>query len=157
MKALYLHGFKSSPNKDKVIILEKYFDKVFAPKIYWEDDIERVNLFDKFTNLIISENITHVIGCSMGGEMAYRLACYCKVIGICFNPAFNYSYLDFRYKLKNGGRIKFVLGKSDEIVNPYKSIEYINTLTISNKTIVLLDMNHRVDLSIFENEIINVL
>jgi len=74
MKALYIHGFQSSPLPVKVKALEEIFGEVIAPHIDWEDDKIRTGLFQELDSLIKSEGITHVIGSSMGGQMAFYLA-----------------------------------------------------------------------------------
>ena len=73
MKVLYIHGYQSSPVEAKVNILKEKFDEVFAPLIDWDNDETRPNLFNEFVKLINEENITHVIGSSMGGQMAFYL------------------------------------------------------------------------------------
>lgn len=155
MKALYIHGFQSSPLPAKVSILESEFDQVFAPFIDWEDESRRTSLFSELNNLIKSEGITHVIGSSMGGQMAFYLATRNNIKGLCFNPAFGLRYSDFGYVLSKDfdSNILITLGSQDDVVDPERSHEFLRSNGIYDKVeIETIDMGHQISTDIFERQ-----
>jgi predicted esterase len=152
MKALYIHGFQSSPLPVKVKALEEIFGEVIAPHIDWEDDIRRQSLFNELDEIIKSEGITHVIGSSMGGQMAFYLAAKNNIDALCFNPAFGLKYNDFGYVLNKDfdSNILIVLGKNDDVVDPERSHEFLRSNGIYDKAeFVILDMGHQISLPVF--------
>ena len=152
MKALYIHGFQSSPVPVKVKALEENFGQVFAPHIDWEDDKRRQNLFKELDEVIKSEGITHIIGSSMGGQMAFYLATKNNIDALCFNPAFGVRYDDFGYELNKDFdcNVLIVLGKNDEVVDPEKSYEFLRRNGIYNKVeLAIEDMGHQISLPVF--------
>jgi len=162
MKALYIHGLYSSPLPQKVDILKKYFNEVFAPKIDWDNEEERVNLLKTLIELIKREKITHVIGSSMGGQMAFHLAGQCAIKGLCFNPAFGYRYKDLGFEftpviknIKEGNsEILITLGTKDDVVDPNKTIAILERLNIKDQVKVeWIEMGHSIDFEIFENQL----
>ena len=152
MKALYIHGFQSSPVPVKVKALEEIFGQVIAPHIDWEDDKRRQNLFKELDEVIKSEGITHVIGSSMGGQMAFYLGANNNIETLCFNPAFGLRYDDFGYDLNKNfdSNILIVLGKNDEVVDSERSHEFLRSNGIHNKVeLAIEDMGHQISLPVF--------
>jgi len=154
MKVIYIHGFQSSPRQDKLDILHKYFDEVFAPEIDWENEDERVGLYKSLSAIIKKQNITHIIGSSMGGQMAFYLATNLNKRGLCFNPAFEHRYFDFGFpKNKNfNGKVDIILGKNDDEVNPNKTISFIESEGYKKDSIEIesLNIGHSINLESFE-------
>lgn len=153
MKILYIHGYQSSPVEEKVNILKDQFGEVFAPFIDWDNDETRPNLFNEFVQLINEENITHVIGSSMGGQMAFYLATFCNIKGLCFNPAFGYRYKDLNLTLNKDftSEILITLGTNDDVIPNSVSTSFLYESNIKEKVkIHYLDMGHQVSADIFE-------
>ncbi len=152
MKALYIHGFQSSPLPVKVDALKEIFGEVIAPSIDWEDEETRKNLYHSLTDTIKREGVTHVIGSSMGGQMAFYLATNCKVTGLCFNPAFDLRYFDLGYEmpLYITSRVKIVLGENDDVISPEKTFLFLTKNGfIGSVELEYEDMGHQVDLETF--------
>ena len=155
MKILYIHGYQSSPVESKVNILKDQFDEVFAPFIDWDNDETRPNLFNEFVQLINEKNITHVIGSSMGGQMAFYLATFCNIKGLCFNPAFGYRYTDLNLSLNKDftSKILITLGTNDDVIPNSVSINFLFENNISEKvSIEYLEIGHQINTDIFEKQ-----
>jgi len=161
MKALYIHGFQSTPVKTKIDILKKYFDGVIAPLIDWEDKEDRVNLFQDLSKIIEKQGITHIIGSSMGGQMAFFLSTYLNKNGLCFNPAFGHVYNDFEFRINKDftGKILIDLGKSDDIVSPAETVKFIQNSVFNDDDIYIeyLNIGHTIDTDTFENAVIKLI
>jgi esterase/lipase len=155
MKVLYIHGYQSSPAEAKVNILKNEFDEVFAPFIDWDNDETRPNLFNEFVELIKREEITHVIGSSMGGQMAFHLATFCNIKGLCFNPAFGYRFSDLNLSLNKDftSEIFITLGINDDVIPNLVSLDFLYENDIKSKvSIEYLEMGHQVNTDIFETQ-----
>lgn len=159
MRALYIHGYQSSPLKEKVDILNQKFDEVFAPFIDWDDEKTRTNLFSDLSDLIGRNGITHVIGSSMGGQMAFYLASYNDINCLAFNPAFGYMFNDLGLDLgdrKLSKNIVIALGGNDTVIPSYTTIKFLydNDFTISeNLSVNILSIGHQIDLKSFESQV----
>lgn len=159
MKVLYIHGYQSSPAEQKVDILKNEFDEVFAPLIDWDNDETRPNLFNDFVELINKEKITHVIGSSMGGQMAFYLATFCNIKGLCFNPAFGYRYKDLNISLNPDftSEIIITLGINDDVIPNSVSTNFLLVNNIQDKVqIEYLDMGHQVSTKKFEIQTLKI-
>lgn len=155
MKALYIHGFQSSPLPVKVDALKEIFGEVIAPSIDWEDEETRKNLYQNLMETIKSEGVTHVIGSSMGGQMAFYLATNSKANGLCFNPAFDHMYFDLGYEMPIyiTSRVKIVLGENDDVISPDKTFLFLTKNGfIGSVEIEYEDMGHQVDLETFTRQ-----
>ena len=150
MKILYLHGLNSRPTEEKIEILRNYSKDVYAPVIDWENPKVRKTLFMKLSDLIRTEGITHVIGSSMGGQMAFYLSNYSDINGMCFNPAFNYLYSDFGFTM-NGTDKKILinLGKMDKVVDYKYTIDFVNKFNLKNVSYNMLNIGHNIDVETF--------
>lgn len=154
MKVIYIHGFQSTPSKPKVDILSKYFDEVFAPEINWEDEDERVGLYKSLSAIIKKQNITHIVGSSMGGQMAFYLSTNLNKRGLCFNPAFNLRYFDLGYPKNKSfdGNIDIILGEKDDTVDPKNTISFLDSEGYKKDSIEIesLGIGHSINLETFE-------
>jgi hypothetical protein len=153
-KVLYLHGLDSYPKEDRLEILNSEFGKVFSPKIDWRNKEERTKLFSKFCDLIKSNNITNVVGSSMGGQMAFYLSLYCNIDGLCFNPAFNYMYNDLGFEIgdKFTKKIIIKLGEHDNVISHERSIDFISQFE-GDISYEILDMGHDVNIEVFRDSV----
>lgn len=152
MKVLYIHGFQSSPLPEKVKALEEIFGEVIAPHIDWEDDTRRQGLFQDLDNVIINEGVTHVIGSSMGGQMAFYLATKNNIDALCFNPAFGLIYNDLGYELNKDfdSNLMIVLGINDDVVDPERTNEFLRSNNIYYKVLLVNEqIGHQISLPVF--------
>jgi len=154
MKAIYIHGFQSHPSKEKLDSLNKYFDEVFAPEIDWENEDERVGMFRSLSAIIRKQKITHVIGSSMGGQMAFYLATNLELRGLCFNPAFEHRYFDFGFTKNKSfdDKVDIILGQNDDIIDPNKTISFLDSEGYKKDSIEIesLNIGHSINLESFE-------
>lgn len=82
-KVLYLHGFGSSPNSDKVHSLSAAFD-VVAPQIPIDPDVARKMIFDLAGRL---PKDTIVVGTSLGGYWASEVSDRFLLSALIINPS----------------------------------------------------------------------
>lgn len=155
MRALYLHGYKSKPHTDRISILESAFEKVYAPLIDWDGN--RNGLFEDICSFVLDNDITHVIGFSMGGQMAFFVAMCCNIEGICFNPAFGYKFDDFGFTWNENfdNRINVILGLKDYVIDYKSTIDFLsdNSDKLLNSDIhtELFNIGHEVPMNVFSS------
>jgi predicted esterase YcpF (UPF0227 family) len=159
MKALYIHGYQSSPLPEKVNILKENFSEVISPQIDWDNENERQHLFENFVSLIKEKEITHVIGSSMGGQMAFYLASFCGLNCLVFNPAFGLRFNDLNLFLGSKSQKKtiIVLGKNDDVVPNETTTNFLNVNNITGVDIQYLEIGHQINLEVFQNSIKNLI
>jgi predicted esterase YcpF (UPF0227 family) len=157
MNILYLHGLESKPSPPKTEILQKYSQgNVSTPVI----DYKSPNLQNFIFEELEKSKADAIIGSSAGGLMAYVLAKYAGVPALLFNPALYWiSELNFKFETKQTIKENYVysiiLGAKDEVVNPKITLDFLekneNPSKYSYK--FLENLEHRIDLSTFENEV----
>lgn len=150
MNILYIHGLDSHPKEDKNKIMEKYSDRVIAPKL----DHRGGPLFGKLSSIIKKEKIDLIIGSSMGGYLGYHLSNLFKLPSLLFNPALHSERADEfqpvpkivkeeQYKDK-----MVILGKDDDIIDPKITIPMIKGKV--SKIYLVPGLGHRIPLFEFE-------
>mgnify|MGYP003640655541 CR=1 FL=1 len=87
MNCLYLHGFASAfdPNNEKVKSLSKYFKVIpfsYDTSAPYEDNAAAI------LEKIDEEDVSLVVGCSLGGFYALDSMINPKVFGVALNPTF---------------------------------------------------------------------
>ena len=162
MKVLYIHGYQSSPLEQKVDILGDKFQEVYAPFIDWDNTEIRTNVFKNLSDLIKSEEITHIVGSSMGGQMAFYLASYHDINCLCFNPAFGYRFNDLGLDLgekKLSEKMIIALGTEDDVVPNSTTIDFLKLNEIPEEKIEIQKMpiGHQIDLDSFKLHVNNLL
>ena len=80
---LYIHGFASCGNSNKTKLLTQHFDKFLAPDIPVDPD-EAIFFIQK---LILDNNVTMLIGSSLGGFYAAYFAHKFQIKTILLNPS----------------------------------------------------------------------
>jgi pimeloyl-ACP methyl ester carboxylesterase len=152
LKTLYLHGLDGSLSTEKKVVLERCFE-IVAPQL----DYRNVpDMFDKLSDLFVSENFDAVIGNSMGGCFAYYLSLSHAVPALCFNPALGYRPFDVTLpELKsNDNPIVFVIGGKDTVVPATENFTWIRRNPNPNFVLKWYnEMEHRVDITTFEKEV----
>ncbi len=123
-RVLYLHGFGSNPEKEKI---DKDI-KFLIPSL----DYEEKPLYDYLSKLIKTKNIVAIIGHSIGGYLAYYLSNEHKIPCLMFNPAFEDSDLKFQpisediKKIKPFVKQMAIIGINDDEIpmsNQIKSLQ----------------------------------
>jgi predicted esterase YcpF (UPF0227 family) len=117
---IYIHGFASSGNSDKAVMLRKEFpkDNVISPTL----SANPKQAIAQLHSLIMKSEPVLVIGTSLGGFYATYIACVYDVPAFIINPSLT-PYIDIKRIIKthNGKRIG-----SDE---PYEfKTEYLDDL-----------------------------
>jgi uncharacterized protein len=140
---LFLHGLNSRPYEDRVEILKSSGANVFAPHIdYMVDDEVEIA-----TKIIETENITHIVGHSLGGILAYFLSNKYKIPALMFNPAFGSSNLKYFESIEKLRELPIhkdqyaVIGMNDDVVNPFVQIASLGHAT----TFKVGDLGHKID------------
>ena len=91
----------------------------------------------------------------MGGQMAFYLATFCNIKGLCFNPAFGYRYTDLNLSLNKDftSHILITLGTNDDDIPNSLSINFVLENNISEKvSIEYLEIGHQINTDIFETQ-----
>jgi hypothetical protein len=91
----------------------------------------------------------------MGGQMAFYLATFCNIKGLCFNPAFGYRFSDLNLSLNKDftSEIFITLGINDDVVPNLVSLDFLYENDIKSKvSIEYLEMGHQVNTDIFETQ-----
>lgn len=154
-QVVFLHGLESNENSDKAIWLKQNYN-AWCPKINYKNPHEFQDLY----NLIMSRRPRLIIGSSMGGWFAYALSTLTGIRTLLLNPALHSrSYEPKGVHLgKNTSNHVVVLGKADTVINPQKTIEWLEQNCISTYKIHMESNDHRTPTSIMKkymNEAIN--
>jgi len=91
----------------------------------------------------------------MGGQMAFYLATFCNIKGLCFNPAFGYRYTDLNLSLNKDftSHILITLGINDDVIPNSVSTNFLFENNISEKvSIEYLEIGHQINTDIFETQ-----
>lgn len=139
-QVVFLHGLESNENSDKAIWLKKNYN-AWCPKIDYKNPHEFQDLY----NLIMSRRPRLIIGSSMGGWFAYALSTLTGIRTLLLNPALHSrSYEPKGVHLgKNTSNHVVVLGKADTVINPQKTIEWLEQNCISTYKIHMESNDHR--------------
>ena len=128
MRILFLHGLESKPGCEKVQLLQSLGHIVQSPKIEYKDDKSYENLY----KLTKHNNYDVIIGSSMGGWFAWNLGKELGVPVLLLNPALhsrsvNPAIGEWVGEEKKASKVFLALGLADDIINPDKSIEWLNS------------------------------
>jgi len=80
---LYIHGFASCGNSNKTKLLRENFEKVLCPDIPVDPD-EAISFLQK---LVVANNVSLIIGSSLGGFYAAYLAEKFQIKTVLLNPS----------------------------------------------------------------------
>lgn len=146
-KILFLHGLDSNPEKeiDKTNFIKNLGFEINVPHIEYEkkDSVEIISF------MIEELKITHIIGHSLGGCIAFNMSNKYKIPSLLFNPAFESDNLLHLEDYKNISLFKdqiAVVGMQDSDVDP--NIQLKNLKGIDN--IFKLEIDHDIPQDIFE-------
>lgn len=155
LNILYLHGLNGTLSDDKRAVLEKYF-LVDAPQIDYLSD----NLTELVSELTRIPKFDAIIGNSMGGYLGYHIARQMALPSLLFNPAIaerseEPNFIPEEIYGNHPNPMHIILGKNDEIVSPYSSLEAIMNDDQNDIVMITLHRNleHRIDIKTFEKEV----
>ncbi len=141
-KILFLHGLNSRPYEDRIEILMASGAEVFCPHIIYQNH-DSVKVAEE---IIVKEGITHLVGHSMGGILAYLLSNKYKLPCLMFNPAMHDVNFTYFSDLGLAGDPVFykqyaVVGMKDDVVYPEIQFKALPLATIYQDP----DLGHKVD------------
>jgi len=157
-KILFLHGLESK-GVTKVRHLSTK-GLVYAPNMNYIDNPK--NIFQETLELVKELKPDLIVGSSMGGYFAHKLATHVKTEVLLFNPATinEWTYYDNLNIETSCGDVEVsgtvVIGHLDEIVKPGKSIDFYTDYTELN-VIEETQMEHRIPSKIFKKHVNNII
>ena len=133
MKILYIHGLGSSPKSEKMDLMKSHGEVVALHLDY----TTCTNAFQLLSKTIQKEQITAIVGSSMGGLLGFWLAEEHSLPCLLFNPAISKEYTDYslgieKQALGNCPQRFVVLGQQDEVVDPQATFYYLTKNTPSS-------------------------
>jgi len=150
MNVLYLHGLESKPGGSKVKYLNDRFDMVYAPAM----DYKSEEMFQEMLDLCAVEEFDLIIGSSMGGYIAHRLATHFEDTEVMlFNPAIHSRSFD-PYGVTigwHGHKGHVVIGLEDDVIDSNTTYNMVasDSLYDGLSIIPVEKMGHRTPLDIF--------
>jgi len=126
-KVVYLHGLESPQGGPKVNYLSSKY-MVYAPKMNYFENPE--NIFSEQLKTIKDFEPDIIIGSSMGGYFADRIASHIGCETLLFNPGtvkagdFEKEYGLKTVKGNKQSNKKIIIGLSDDVVDPIKSLKH---------------------------------
>ena len=152
-KVLYIHGLGSSPVSEKLDLIRKHAP-VVALHLDYENDTES---YRKLVAYAKEEQVTALIGSSLGGLISYHISENMGLPCLLFNPAL-YREIAPVYGMnieqRTCPRRLVVQGAIDDIVDPVKvrSILSKNSSDSCKEEIIINNqMGHRIDLQHFKH------
>ena len=149
MNVLYLHGLESKPGGSKVKYLNDRF-MCYAPAM----DYRNPELFSEMIDLCIAEYFDLIIGSSMGGYFAHRLATHLEDTKVMlFNPALHSRSFEPEGVVTGdfnvGGHC--VIGLDDDVINPTETYTMVasNAIYDGLSVVPIEKMGHRTPLTTF--------
>ncbi len=152
---MYIHGLHSQPRLDKIAILERYSDSLFAPHLDYENN---ANLFSYLLEEAREREINFVVGSSAGGLMGYWLGRYLGCTTILFNPAL--AFFQQRGDLHEIADLapqdthyyhQIVIGAKDDVVDPQSTVAYLEAQESEQnyRYEIRENLGHRIDIETF--------
>lgn len=154
MAILYIHGLDSSPNEAKMAEIEKHGNAIGLHLNYRE----QVDAFQILSKTIEENNITHIIGSSMGGYLGFYLAHKYQLPCLLFNPALSQRSVEVgveRLKQECPKRL-IVLGMKDEVVDPKETIDFLDSspyVALEQEVIHNQNLEHQIPLDVFSKAV----
>ncbi|TDD74621.1 YqiA/YcfP family alpha/beta fold hydrolase [Flavobacterium caseinilyticum] len=156
MNILFLHGLESKLSPAKRVILETY-GIVIAPDLDYNSNPNTIqNLYDEFK----SQEITVIIGSSMGGFAAYHLANSMGICALLYNPALPYrnnvvQNIPSDLPKKRSPLMRIVLGGQDDVIKAKDNLVFLsqNFSELKECTIQIInELAHQIPVPIFEKQ-----
>ena len=145
MNILYIHGLDSSPKPEKIGVLKQYGRVVGLHLDYKKEE----NPFKLLNDTILNENISHIVGSSLGGFLGFWLGEKNSLPCLLFNPALGMRSIDVQVERNYNKCPKriIVLGEQDDVVLPYHTIEFLRPFSrkkTHQEIIIDSTMEHRI-------------
>ena len=145
MNILYIHGLDSSPKPEKIGVLKQYGRVVGLHLDYKKEE----NPFKLLNDTILNENISHIVGSSLGGFLGFWLGEKNSLPCLLFNPALGMRSIDLQVERNYNKCPKrlIVLGEQDDVVLPYHTIEFLRPFSrkkTQQEIIIDSTMEHRI-------------
>ena len=142
---LYIHGLDSSPKPEKIEVLKQYGSVVGLHLDYKKEE----NPFKLLNDTIENENISHIVGSSLGGFLGFWLGEKNSLPCLLFNPALGMRSIDVQVERNYNKCPKrlIVLGEQDDVVLPYHTIEFLRPFSrkkTQQEIIIDSTMEHRI-------------
>jgi len=142
---LYIHGLDSSPKPEKIEVLKQYGRVVGLHLDYKKEE----NPFKLLNDTILNENISHIVGSSLGGFLGFWLGEKNSLPCLLFNPALGMRSIDVQVERNYNKCPKrlIVLGEQDDVVLPYHTIEFLRPFSrkkTQQEIIIDSTMEHRI-------------
>ena len=148
-QVIFLHGLESDPNSDKAQWLKKNYN-AYCPAM----DYKNPHMFQDIYNEVLRRNPRIIIGSSMGGWFAYCLSTLTGIRTLLFNPAVQGRSMDPSVVLgRTPAHHTVVLGKSDDVIDPIKSKDWIRKNGIGTFDIKMESIGHRSPLPVLQKYI----
>jgi hypothetical protein len=146
MKIAFFHGLESPAISDKSEYLQDNSVDAYTPAM----DYTRPGLFEEVLAEVKKRDIDLLVGSSMGGWFAYCISTLTGIPTLLFNPAFHSRSME--PKVKRGSlktKHTVVLGKADDVINPYDTLSWIKTNGVGNFQTHFENNNHRTPIGLF--------
>jgi len=142
---LYIHGLDSSPKPEKIEVLKQYGRVVGLHLDYKKEE----DPFKLLNDTILNENISHIVGSSLGGFLGFWLGEKNSLPCLLFNPALGMRSIDVQVERNYNKCPKrlIVLGEQDDVVLPYHTIEFLRPFSrkkTQQEIIIDSTMEHRI-------------
>ena len=149
IKVLYLHGLESEQGGDKVDYLAKKYEVVAPAMDYYDPQrfVQTVELVKEFEPDVI-------IGSSMGGYFAYKLATIFGTPVVLLNPAMHSRYFEPEGVYEGTEEVigTMIMGHKDDVIDPKKTINLLRKgIRKGQLRTYLKDHEHRTPLKIFKD------
>ena len=143
----FFHGLESPSVSDKSEYLQNNFVDAYTPAM----DYTKAGLFEEMLAEVKKRKIDLLVGSSMGGWFAYCISTLTGIPTLLFNPALHSRSIE--PKVKRGSlkaKHTLVLGKSDDVIDPYQTLSWIKTNGVGNFQTNFENNNHRTPIELFK-------
>ena len=152
IKIAYLHGLDANNLGSKNDWL-KTFAKVYDPQINYRDK----NIYLKLKIEVVDFRPDLIIGSSMGGYFAYKMAKELNIKAILFNPALHSRSMEPDVSGSFDGEfrptISVVFGAKDNLIHPKKTIIILENEGFESSDFTILEHGHDTPFDVFKSEI----
>ena len=149
MKVLYIHGLDSEPSEEKLELIRKKGYETCALHI---DYRKEKMAYWRLRDLAIAEQVTFIVGSSLGGYFGYWLGQELGIEQLLFNPAMPFRSVHVpKPDMEADTAIKrwVVLGAHDEIIPANLNLNFFKN-DESARVITCSWLGHRIDLETFD-------
>jgi len=146
MRIAFFHGLESPHRSEKNEVLESVCKYVYAPPMDYTDP----QLFEKVLREVKDQKIDLLVGSSMGGWFAYCISTLTGIPTLLFNPAVQGRSIE--PITRKGGELSehtLVLGKTDDVIDPKKTLEWLKASGVDSISINWEAHGHRIPMESF--------